>query len=143
MLKLALRLIVLPIFAVTFSSSSFAQATGHVQVKFVKAALLVGGGGGSGVLTLRGRHYPFIVSGFSLGVAAGASTSWLEGSASGIRQASDFAGSYTAVGAGGAFVGGAGGINLRNENGVVLNLKGPKAGLEFAANVSGLTISLK
>ncbi|MGF6427606.1 hypothetical protein ABIE91_002826 [Bradyrhizobium elkanii] len=121
----------------------FAQAVGHVQVKFVKAALVVGGGGGSGTLTYRGRHYRFIASGFSLGVTAGASVTWLEGTASGIKDVNDFAGSYTLVGAGGAWAGGVGGVSLRNEQGVVLMLKGPKAGLEFAANLGGLTISLR
>jgi hypothetical protein len=53
---------------------------------------------------------------------------------------SDFAGTYSA---GGALVGGARGINLRNEKGVALVLKRPKAGMEFAANLSGITISLK
>jgi hypothetical protein len=60
-----------------------------------------------------------------------------------MADVSDFAGSYSAVGAGGALVGGAGGVNLRNEKGVVLILKGPKAGMEFAANLSGIRISLK
>ncbi|WP_461319937.1 hypothetical protein [Bradyrhizobium elkanii] len=68
----------------------FAQAVGHVQVKFVKAALVVGGGGGSGTLTYRGRHYRFIASGFSLGVTAGASVTWLEGTASGIKARQRF-----------------------------------------------------
>ena len=48
---------------------SFAQAPGHVRVKFVKAGLLVGGRTGSDVLTYRGRNYLFRVSGLSLGVA--------------------------------------------------------------------------
>ncbi|WP_456728471.1 hypothetical protein [Bradyrhizobium sp. USDA 3364] len=121
----------------------FAQATGHVQVKFVKAALIVGGGGGTGTLIYRGRHYKFVASGVSLGVAAGTSVSWLEGTASGIREVNDFAGSYALVGAGGAWAAGVGGVSLRNEHGVVLMLKGPKAGLEFAANLGGLTISLR
>lgn len=120
-----------------------AQVTGHVQVKFVKAALVVGGGGGSGTLTYRGRHYRFIVSGFSLGVSAGASVTWLEGTASDIREVNDFAGSYTLVGGGGAWAAGVGGVSMRNEHGVLLSLKGPKAGLEFAANLGGLTISLR
>ncbi|WP_338692307.1 hypothetical protein V5279_39810 [Bradyrhizobium sp. 26S5] len=120
-----------------------AQATGHVQVKFVKAALVVGGGGGSGTLTYRARHYRFIVSGFSLGLSAGASVTWLEGTASGIREVNDFAGSYTLVGGGGAWAAGVGGVSMRNERGVLLTLKGPKAGLEFAANLGGLTISLR
>jgi hypothetical protein len=121
----------------------FAQAPGHVRVRFAKAGLMVGAGAGSEVLTYRGRGYPFKVSGFSLGVTAGASISRLEGWASGIRQVSDFAGTYSSVGAGGALVGGAGGIHLRNEKGVVIVLQGPKAGMEFAANLSAVTISMK
>ncbi len=128
---------------VLLAAPCFAQATGHVQVKFVKAALIVGGGGGTGTLIYRGRHYPFIASGFSLGVSAGTSVTWLEGTATGIRDVNDFAGSYALVGAGGAWAAGAGGVSLRNEHGVVLLLKGPKAGLEFAANLGSLTISLR
>ena len=124
-------------------ASSQAQAPGYVRVNFLKAGLVVGGGGGTGVLTYRGRNYQFRVSGLSLGVTAGASASRLEGWASGITDLSDFAGTYSAVGAGGALVGGAGGVNLRNENGVVLSLRGPKAGMEFAANISAIRIALK
>ncbi len=100
-------------------------------------------GTGSGVLTYRGRNYLFRVSGLSLGITAGASVSRLEGWASGIRQVSDFAGTYSSVGAGGALVGGAGGVHLTNENGVMIALRGPKAGMEFAANISKTTISMK
>ncbi|MGX9426375.1 MULTISPECIES: hypothetical protein [Bradyrhizobium] len=140
----AIRLAVIALLAFVFPvTSSQAQAPGYVRVHFAKAGLLVGAGGGTGVLTYRGRNYPFRVSGLSLGVTAGASVSRLEGWASGIADVSDFAGTYSAVGAGGALVGGAGGVNLRNENGVVLVLKGPKAGMEFAANLSGIRISLK
>jgi hypothetical protein len=109
----------------------------------VKAGVVMGAGGGSGVLTYRGRDYPFRVSGLSLGLTAGASVSRLEGWASGIREVSDFAGTYSAVGGGGALVGGAGGVHLTNEKGVAIALKGPKAGMEFAANISGIKISLK
>ena len=123
--------------------SSLGQAPGYVRVKFVKAGVMVGAGGGSGVLTYRGRDYPFRVSGLSLGLTAGASVSRLEGWASGIRQMSDFAGTYSAVGAGGSLVGGVGGVHLRNERGVTIALQGPKAGMEFAANISGIKISLK
>ena len=56
---------------------------------------------------------------------------------------SDFAGTYSSVGGGGAFVGGVGGVHLANENGVRIALQGLKAGMEFAANLSGINISLK
>ncbi len=104
---------------------------------------MVGAGGGNGVLTYRGRDYPFRVSGLSLGVTAGASVSRLEGWASGIRQVSDFAGTYSTVGGGGAFVGGFGSVQLGNEKGVKIALRGPRAGLEFATNLSEIRISLK
>ena len=132
-----IRLAVITLFALVLpATSSLAQAPGYVRVKLVKAGLVLGAGGG-------GRDYPFRVSGLSLGVTAGASVSRLEGRASGIRQVRDFAGTYSAVGAGGAFVGGVGGVHLGNEKGVVLALQGPKVGMEFAANVSGIKISLK
>ncbi|PAY07702.1 hypothetical protein CK489_18485 [Bradyrhizobium sp. UFLA03-84] len=143
MFRFSVRCLSLLLLTCAFSSPSFAQASGHVQVKFVKAALIVGGGGGSGILTFRGRHYRFTASGFSLGISAGASTSWLEGTASGIREINDFAGNYTLVGGGGAWAAGMGAASLRNEHGVVLMLRGPKAGLEFAANLGALTISLR
>jgi hypothetical protein len=139
-----IRLVVITLLAVVLlTASSLAQAPGYVRVKFVKAGLMVGAGGGSGVLTYRGRDYPFRVSGLSLGVTAGGSVSRLEGWASGIKQVSDFAGTYSSVGAGGAFVGGIGGIHLGNEKGVRIDLQGPKAGMEFAANLSKIQISLR
>jgi hypothetical protein len=138
-----IRLAVITLFAVVLpAASSLAQAPGYVRLKFVKAGVMVGAGGGSGVLTYRGRDYPFRVSGLSLGVTAGVSVSRLQGWASGIRQVSDFAGTYSSVG-GSAFVGGVRGVQLGNENGVRLALRGPKAGMEFAANLSKISIPLK
>lgn len=134
---LALLVLIVPV------TPSRAQASGDVRLKIVKAGLLVGGGVGSGVLIYRGRTYPFRLSGISLGITAGATVGRLEGRASGIREVSDFAGSYSSVGGGAALVGGLGGVHLRNEKGVTVVLQGPKAGLEFAANISGITISLK
>ena len=143
MRSFAIRAAVIVLLVSLSPTAIFAQAAGHVRVRFAKAGLMVGAGLGRGVLTYRGRDYPFTVSGLSMGVTAGASVSRLEGMVSGITEVSDFAGTYNAVGAGGALVGGVGGVRLRNEKGVVLDLKGPKAGVEFAANVSGIKIALK
>ena len=125
------------------ATPSHAQVSGYVRVKMLKAGLMVGAGTGSGVLTYRGRNYPFRVSGLSLGVTAGASVSRLEGWASGIRQVSDFAGTYDAVGSGGAILGGLGGLHLGNDKGVKIALQGPRAGMEFAANVTKVKISIR
>lgn len=122
---------------------SYAQAPSSIRVVFVKAALVAGAGGGRGVLTYRGHDYPFRVSGISLGVAAGASAMRLTGRVSHLRELSDFEGNYDAVGAGGAFVGGLGAVQLTNARGVMITLQGLRAGMEFAANTSSIRISLR
>jgi len=125
------------------ATPSFSQAAGHVRVRIVKAGLLVGGGVGSGTLVYRGKTYPFRVTGLSFGITAGATVGRLDGWASDIREVSDFAGTYSSVGGGFALVVGVNGVHLRNEKGVTIVLQGPKAGLELAANLSTIVISLK
>jgi hypothetical protein len=122
---------------------SHAQAPGYVSVVFAKAGLVVGAGGGRGVLTYRGRDYPFRVSGLSVGLTAGASAMRLTGRVSGLRELKDFSGTYDAVGAGAALVGGFGGVQLTNKKGVTMALQSAEAGLGFAANRSGIRISLQ
>lgn len=125
------------------TSPSHAQAMGEVRVIFAKAALIAGAGGGRGVLTYRGHDYPFRVYGLSVGVTAGASAMRLTGRVTGLREVKDFAGTYDAVGGGGAWIGGVGGVQLSNRQGVVITLQGLVAGMEFAANRSGIRISLR
>ena len=125
------------------ATPSFAQAAGQVHAKIVKAGLLVGGGAGRGVLTSRGKTYPFRITGLSFGITAGATIGRLDGWASDIREVNDFAGTYSSVGGGFALVGGVNGVHLRNEKGVTIVLQGPKAGLELAANISQVRISLR
>jgi hypothetical protein len=122
--------------------------TGSVAVVFTKGGLILGVGGGEGVLTFRGRHYPFTVSGMSLGATIGASTTKLVGHALNLRGPESIEGTYTAVGAGGALAGGAGSVRLRNtngltSNGVILQLSGPKVGVELSVALAGVSIRLK
>ena len=121
-----------------------AQAeTGAVRVVFTKGGFIVGVGGGHGVLTFRGHHYPFRVSGMSIGATIGASTTNLVGHALNIRSPGDIAGNYSAIGAGGALAAGAGGVQLQNEKGVILQLHGVKVGVELSAAVGGVQIALE
>src|SRR5882672_696122 len=122
---------------------SRAQAMGDVRVVFAKMGLVVSGGTGRGILTFRGRDYPFKVSGLTIGITVGASALRLTGRVDGLRELSDFSGIYDAVGAGGALVGGFGGVQLTNKKGVMISLRGAEVGLEFAANRSGIKISLQ
>ena len=116
--------------------------TGTVRVTVAKAGFIVGAGGGKGVLTFRHRNYPFTVQGLSLGITAGASVNKLVGRAEYINELGDFAGTYSVVGAGGALVGGIGGVQLRNDKGVTITLQGPKGGIEVSANITKVVITL-
>lgn len=116
---------------------------GAVSVVFTKGGFIVGVGGGEGVLTFRGRRYPFTVSGASIGFTIGASTTKLVGRALNLRSPGDIAGSYAVVGAGGALAAGAGGVQLQNANGVILQLSGPKVGVELSAAMGGVTIAMR
>ena len=128
---------------VTGLSTSARAETGQVAVVFTKGGFIVGVGGGEGVLVLRGKRYPFTVSGMSVGFTIGASTTKYVGHAFHLRGPASIEGSYSVIGAGGAVAAGAGGVQLRNGNGVVLQLSGPKVGAEVSAAVGGVTVRLK
>ena len=116
--------------------------TGSVRVTVAKAGFIVGGGGGRGVLTFRHRNYPFTVQGLSIGFTAGASVNKLVGRAEYINELRDFTGTYSVVGAGVALFGGIGGVQLKNDKGVIITLQGPKGGLEVSANATKVVITL-
>ena len=134
----------LAVFLVTGVLPTAAQAeTGAVRVVFTKGGFIVGVGGGEGVLTFRGHHYRFNVSGMSVGFTIGASTTKFTGQALNLRSPGDIQGTYAVIGAGGALAAGAGGVQLQNEKGVILQLAGAKVGVELSAAVGGVTIALK
>ena len=142
--RIRMMLIALLGFLVSASLATPSLAeTGSVSVVFTKGGLIVGVGGGRGVLTFRGKHYPFTVSGMSVGFTIGASTTKFVGRALNLHSPGDLAGSYAAGGAGGALAAGAGGVQLQNANGVILQLSGPKVGAEVSAAVGGVTITMQ
>jgi hypothetical protein len=116
--------------------------TGTVRVLFGTAGIVVGAGEGKGTLTFHGKTYPFEVSGASFGATLTLTVSELEGRALNLRTPGDLAGTYNAVSAGGAFVGGIGVARLRNANGVILVVRGPKLGAGLSVNVARVTITM-
>lgn len=126
------------------SLSTPSQAeTGTIRATFTRGGFIIGVGGGQGVLTFRGRHYPFTASGMSVGATIGASTTEVVGRARNLHSPGDLAGTYSAIGAGIAVAGGAGGVALSNSRGVVLELHGVRVGLELSAAVGGVTITMQ
>jgi hypothetical protein len=102
--KHPMRLVTLVLLASAILTQPSHAITSQVRVVFAKAGLIAGAGVGRGVLTFRGRDYPFEVSGLSLGFAAGASVVRLAGRASYMNELSDFTGIYSSVGVGGAWL---------------------------------------
>lgn len=135
-------LIALIVAGITISTPARAD-TGQVAVVFTKGGFIVGAGGGEGVLLYRGKKYPFTVSGMSVGLTIGASTTKFVGRALNLKGPASIEGSYAVGGAGGAIAAGAGAVQLQNSNGVILQLSGPRVGAEVSAAVGGVTIRLK
>ena len=138
----SVALVALLVGAAGLSTPSRAEV-GQVAVIFTKGGFIIGVGGGEGVLVLRGKRYPFTVSGMSVGFTIGASTTKFVGRALNLKGPASIEGSYAVVGAGGAVAAGAGGVQLQNANGVILQLSGPRVGAEVSAAVGGVTIRLK
>ena len=139
--KLCAAILVTAVMLTAASSRSYAE-TGTVRLKVTKVGFIVGVGGGSGVLTFKGKHYRLSVGGVSAGTI-GAAGADLVGTASNLRTAADIAGSYSAVAAGAAVAGGAKAVTLQNSNGVVLKLQGKQIGFEASLSLSGITISVQ
>jgi lipid-binding SYLF domain-containing protein len=117
--------------------------TGTVQIDVGKAGFIVGVQGGTGVLRFRGRSYPLSIGGIGIGATIGASRALLAGTAQNLRSPGDIVGTYSQVGAGLAVIAGGKTAQLRNERGVVLNLRGRQVGVEFSLDLSGMVISMR
>jgi hypothetical protein len=121
-----------------------AQAdSGRIQLTLVKAGVVIGGSGGSGTLTFKGRRYPLTIGGISYGFTFGASQTNLGGTVSNIRRPQDVEGVYAAGSAGAAVGRGAQAIVLTNQNGAVLTLSGQSVGAIVSADLNGLALSLQ
>jgi hypothetical protein len=117
--------------------------SGSVVLTVYKAGWIIGGSGGYGTLTFRGRSYPLSVGGLDYGLVFGGSKTVLRGRVSNISRASDIAGVYAAGGAGLAVGSGARAIVLANQKGAVLELSGRQVGLLANVDLSGLAITMK
>jgi hypothetical protein len=83
----------------TLSSASRADE-GSVSLTIYKAGWIIGGSGGGGVLSFRGRRYGLSTGGLDYGLVFGGSKTVLHGRVSNIYRPSDVAGVYGAAGAG-------------------------------------------
>ena len=136
-------LVALTAFAGIALSAAAHADEGTVSLVIYKAGWIIGGSGGSGVLTFHGRSYQLSTGGLDYGLVFGGSKTVLRGRVHNIFRPSDVAGVYGAAGAGLAVGSGARAIVLTNQKGAVLELAGRQVGLMANADLSGLAITLK
>jgi hypothetical protein len=141
----AIRAALVALTAITGAALPAAALAGEGGVSLViyKAGWIIGGSGGSGVLTFHGRRYPLSTGGLDYGLVFGGSKTVLQGRVSNIYRPSDVAGVYGAAGAGLAVGRGARAIVLTNQKGAVLELSGRQVGLMANADLSGLAITMR
>lgn len=127
------------------TGSALAQPKPDATITFdiFKAGFIVGGSGGSGVLTYKGKTYPVNIGGVSLGATIGVTKAELAGEVYNLKSVNDITGTYTAAQAGFAVAGGNKVADLRNTKGVQIKVRGKQVGLALEADLSGLQIELK
>jgi hypothetical protein len=129
-------------FAPTGRAAEEKKPDATVKMSGKSVAAGVGFSWGSGVLTYQGKQYPFSVSGLSAG-NIGVSGAELSGEVFNLKSLDDFNGNYTSAGAGATVAGGGGGMTMKNQNGVVMNVVGTTRGLTFKLGVDGMKVQLK
>jgi hypothetical protein len=115
---------------------------GSVSIDMTSVAAGVGASWGSGVLRFQGQRYPFRIDGLSVGNVGIASINAV-GNVYNMTNASQFAGNYAAVGAGVALAGGAAGLKMQNQNGVIINLYAVQQGVQLNIGPQGFTITMQ
>jgi len=129
--------------ALLFANLASAAPDGTINLTLYKAGFIVGGSGGEGTLTFKGKQYPVSIGGVSLGATIGVSKAELIGEVYNLKQPSDIEGTYSAGQASVAVAGGGKVAELKNSKGVVLKVQGKQVGLELALDLSGMQVSLK
>ena len=104
-------------------------------------AVGIGFSWGKGTLDYQGKKHPVKVSGLAVG-EVGLDRATAVGSVYNLKKLSDFDGNYVAAGAGATVAGGAGISAMRNQNGVVIELKSTTQGASLKLAAEGLKLSV-
>jgi len=105
-------------------------------------AVGIGWSWGRGVLTYKGKTYPFKIEGLSVG-EVGVTKAEATGNVFTLKNLEDFNGIYRAAGVGGTAVKGGGATALQNEKGVVIELKSATKGASLKLALEGLKLALE
>jgi len=116
------------------------QPAGVVSIEETQFGFILGGSVGGGVLTIEGKKHPFQIGGLSLGANIGVSKVAAKGEIYNLKRLEDFPGTYVVTGGNVALGGGVGGMQLRNQNGVIMRLQSTSEGLQFNVGASGVSV---
>jgi len=116
------------------------DATMRLQSKSVAAG--VGFSWGDGTLRYKGHTYKLKVDGLTVG-SVGASKIEAKGDVYHLAKLSDFDGNYAAVTGEATVGGGAGGLIMKNQNGVEIRMTSTTQGANLTAGVSGVSLAVK
>jgi outer membrane immunogenic protein len=138
------RILAVAALAVSVAGPSLARAPvdGRITFSGGSVAFLAGVNWGSGTLTYRGHHYPVRVSGLSVG-AVGVNKYRASGVVRHLRRLDDIEGTYGAMEGSMTAGSGQGGIDMRNDKGVVISARSTSSGLKLTFAPTGVQIKLK
>jgi hypothetical protein len=123
------------------ATSGSTSTDGTISFTAGEVALGIGFQWGRGILTFRGRQYPFYVHGVSA-LDIGVNQVSVSGTVRNLHNVADFGGNYVGFVAGGALgTGGAVGA-LRNQNGVTIGGVSTTKGLRLKLSAGGMNITL-
>ena len=147
MVRRFLKLLMMNGLLLTFavSSSSAQVPDGTIKVTSRMVAQGVGLSWGEGVLTYKGRDYPFTfnATGLFRDVDTKIAAAELSGQVFDLKKPEDFGGNYQKVEAQTSESGSASRATMKNQNGVVVNLMSTIEGRKFNLAREGMEIELK
>jgi hypothetical protein len=138
-------LVILAAALLAMVASGTAQEAASGTVEFTSKAVGAGVGvsRGDGTLTLQdGSKHTFSVENVKVGTV-GISAVTATGHVYNLKEVRDFEGDYAEAEVGAVVGVGLGGITMKNDKGVVINLQAPQVGLNFTVGLGFMTIKLK
>lgn len=118
-----------------------AKTDGTLTLSEGSVAAGIGWSWGKGTLSYQGKTYPVKVEGLTVG-EVGITRATATGKVSNLKKVADFAGTYTAGSAGATVGGGAEATIMKNQNGVVVELKSTTQGASLKLGAQGLKLTL-
>jgi hypothetical protein len=120
---------------------SAAVPDGTIELSGGRVAAGIGYSWGSGTLIFKGKRYPLTVSGIGLG-SVGVNDYTAAGTVTGLQRPQDIKGIFARVGTGLTLGGGASIAEMRNDNGVTIQLDSTTEGLSVSLGATGMKIAI-